>query len=105
MPIWVDGLDQFVSKYGFTEREARTLKCTAEHLIPESEGGRDVPDNIVAACWTCNMRRHRVGKPKTPDDYLRYVRHRIAQGKWHPYAATLDIKAAVIYPDHQPKYP
>lgn len=31
--------------------------CTAEHLIPESAGGRDDRSNIVAACRRCNGSR------------------------------------------------
>ena len=31
--------------------------CTADHLVPRSEGGRTTPDNIVAACMRCNTHR------------------------------------------------
>ena len=31
--------------------------CTAEHLVPRSEGGRTDRNNIVAACRACNCAR------------------------------------------------
>lgn len=36
----------------------RAMICTAEHLVPRSEGGRDQAENIVAACLFCNRHRH-----------------------------------------------
>lgn len=32
-------------------------RCTAEHLVPVSHGGKNEVDNIVAACWGCNSTR------------------------------------------------
>ena len=32
--------------------------CTADHLVLRAMGGVTVPENIVAACWSCNSRRH-----------------------------------------------
>ncbi len=40
--------------------EIRTPAATVEHLIPLSEGGGNLPENIVAACWDCNNERGRV---------------------------------------------
>lgn len=57
-------------------------RCTAEHLHARCDGGKDVPQNIVAACWLCNNRRHRRKAPKTPEDYRNFVRERVAQGRW-----------------------
>jgi 5-methylcytosine-specific restriction endonuclease McrA len=31
--------------------------CTADHIIPDSQGGRTVRENIVAACRECNNER------------------------------------------------
>jgi HNH endonuclease len=59
------------------------LKCTAEHLKPVSEGGRDEPGNIVAACRFCNWTRHRTKKVLSPERYAQRVRARVALGRWH----------------------
>jgi 5-methylcytosine-specific restriction endonuclease McrA len=63
---------------------ARSLRCTAEHLIPRSEGGGDGPDNIVAACARCNHTRHKRKRPPTPAVYRQEVQRRVSRGGWHP---------------------
>ena len=59
------------------------LRCTAEHLIAKSVGGRDTADNIVAACLKCNHTRHTAKCPLQPEAYRQHVRGRMAQGQWH----------------------
>ena len=59
--------------------DKRPTRCTAEHLLARCEGGRDVTQNVVAACWLCNSRRHRRKRPLTPEAYLKYVRGRLAR--------------------------
>lgn len=39
--------------------------CTADHLVPRSEGGQTIRGNIVAACRDCNNRR--CTKPRTEE--------------------------------------
>lgn len=34
-----------------------SFACTAEHLLPQSQGGTDEPENIAAACKLCNNGR------------------------------------------------
>ncbi|QOF69528.1 HNH endonuclease [Aminobacter sp. SR38] len=58
-------------------------RCTAEHLLPQCEGGKDKRDNVVAACWLCNSRRHRRKVPLSPEAYYIHVRALIAEGRWH----------------------
>ena len=62
---------------------AARLKCTAEHLLPRSECGRDIAENIVAACAHCNWTRHKRKRPPTPDAYRVEVGQRVARGSWH----------------------
>lgn len=33
----------------------------ADHKIPTSKGGKGDPDNLVAACWSCNSRKKNMG--------------------------------------------
>jgi HNH endonuclease len=61
----------------------RAIQCTAEHLLPRSEGGSDGPSNVVAACAHCNQTRHKRKVPPAPDAYRAEVRRRLQRGKWH----------------------
>lgn len=60
------------------------LRCTAEHMKPRSEGGRDCASNIVAACVHCNRTRHKRKLPPSPETYRAEVRRRVARGAWLP---------------------
>jgi hypothetical protein len=60
------------------------LRCTAEHLVARSEGGRDCSANIVAACAHCNSTRHKKKRPPKPGRYQAEVTRRVARGAWHP---------------------
>ncbi|WP_446720759.1 HNH endonuclease signature motif containing protein [Mesorhizobium sp. L-8-3] len=59
------------------------LQCTAEHLIPKSEGGGDDQNNIVAACLYCNRIRHRGSKLKSPEVFRVFVKQRLRVGRWY----------------------
>ena len=62
--------------------DKRPNRRTAEHLLAQCEGGQDVAENIVAACWYCNVQRHRSATPLPPEAYRDYVRCRLARGNW-----------------------
>ncbi|WP_193335918.1 HNH endonuclease [Devosia beringensis] len=62
--------------------DKRPNRRTAEHLLAQCDGGQDVAENIVAACWFCNTRRHTSKTPLSPQAYQDYVRHRLARGNW-----------------------
>lgn len=34
---------------------APDVKITVDHVIPKTLGGRDEPENLVTACWDCNI--------------------------------------------------
>lgn len=57
-------------------------QCTAEHLVPRSEGGSDKAENIVAACRFCNTTRHKRKRALSATQFKQMVRQRIANGKW-----------------------
>ena len=59
------------------------LRCTAEHLLAQSDGGKDSALNIAAACALCNHTRHRRKQPPEPHDYRAEVRRRMQRGAWH----------------------
>lgn len=86
LPIWEDAAEQFASAHGLTAAQANLLKSTAEHLVAQRDGGRDTPDNIVAACAWCNSRRHagRSHRAPEPQAYKCRIAQRIAIDKWHP---------------------
>lgn len=81
--IWLDCPVSFARRYGITLRAASGLRCTAEHLIPVSEGGTDDPENIVAVCFRCNQARHRTRKVRTPSEHAAHVARRVVAGRWH----------------------
>ena len=83
VPMWLYVPEELTESLALTHGEAARLQCTAEHLLPRSEGGRDVRDNIVAACVHCNRVRHKRKVPPAADHYLNDVRRRVKRGKWH----------------------
>ena len=80
--MWLDNLDQFATKLAISYRQAAALQCTAEHLLPRSDGGRDCARNIVAACKYCNMQRHRRKRVRSAEEHQKFVRRRILVGRW-----------------------
>lgn len=82
-PMWVEYPEWFRAATGCASRNVGLFQCTAEHLHPRSEGGKDTPDNIVAACRFCNATRHKAKVPKTPALYRSLVRERVAKGRWN----------------------
>jgi hypothetical protein len=93
-PMWLGDLAAFCNKYGFTLSQAKTLRCTAEHLLPRCDGGRNVASNIVAACLHCNSTRHKRRVPPDPATFRAQVRKRVAQGRWHPPHVLKAIQSA-----------
>jgi len=77
-----DSIDHFLATYGGTVRAALWAQCTAEHIVPQGEGGRTAADNIAAACRFCNQNRqfHRDGEPFR--EYRLYVVRQLAAGRW-----------------------
>ncbi|ATE70786.1 HNH endonuclease [Lysobacter capsici] len=83
LPMWERSPDE-LTPLCLSPRKAASLRCIAEHLIAQQDGGRAVRGNIAAACWICNSRRHKRKFPPSPDAYRALVQKRMARGKWHP---------------------
>jgi hypothetical protein len=83
-PMWGKRPEGFARHYGISVKEAQQFRCTAEHLQARCDGGTACLDNIVAACWFCNSRRHLRSVPLTADAYLKLVQGRVEQFAWHP---------------------
>ena len=81
-PMWSDGPESHVQRFGLPPRKAKWFQCTAEHLAARCEGGGDRADNIVAACRFCNRTRHEARTPLEPIRYAARVRARMAAGRW-----------------------
>jgi hypothetical protein len=82
LPVWIDDPGGFAARHKLTTKQARLLRCTAEHLRARADGGSNRRVNIVAACLHCNSGRHRPRRPLSPPEYQAYVRRRMQQGKW-----------------------
>jgi len=90
--MWNASPDELKS-FGLRPSTANPLRCTAEHLVAQQDGGKDVVGNIAAACWLCNTRRHKRKSPPSPEAYRAFVQKRLAKGKWHtPGVAKLRVK-------------
>ncbi|MEN5206681.1 HNH endonuclease [Stenotrophomonas terrae] len=56
--MWNTSPDE-LKPFGLRARTTTPLRCTAEHLVSQQDGGKNVAGNIAAACWLCNTRRHK----------------------------------------------
>lgn len=87
MPMHQGEIEHFAIVHGVSRKQARWLRCTAEHLVARSDGGADTMENVVAACLWCNSRRHygRSENAPSPDAYRTRIRKLMTQqGRWHP---------------------
>lgn len=87
-PMWHRNVRDFAREHALTSKLARRFQATAEHLCARSDGGADVSENIVAACWYCNNQRHRTKRPLCPENYAQRVRLKLSRGKWHGFIAS-----------------
>ncbi|WP_370008161.1 HNH endonuclease [Sinorhizobium fredii] len=83
-PMWETDPKSFSARFRVSDRAILLFRCTAEHLEARCDGGRDIEENIVAACHYCNRNRHRKKRPKDAVSYVSLVRSRMEQGRWHP---------------------
>src|ERR1700743_1504584 len=74
-PMWVANRSEFARIHGLSDRAARQFQCSAEHLVPISQGGGNTSANVVAACVFCNRTRHKAGKIRTEQEFVDYVRN------------------------------
>jgi HNH endonuclease len=80
--IWIEDPNGFAARHKLTTVQTRLLRCTAEHLRARGDGGSNRRDNVVAACFYCNSRRHRMRNPLSPPEYQARVRRRMREGRW-----------------------
>ena len=94
LPIWQKGVERFAKRLGLSLEQARLSKCTAEHLQARSDGGRDIPGNIAAACAWCNHHRHagRVTNAPDPEIFREEVRWFLVAGL-HPLACLVSVQS------------
>ena len=82
-PMWTNDPQQFSSKHCISLSQAKRFQCTGEHLISHADGGSSAQHNIVAACWFCNIQRHRRENIPNPNQYKKLVQKRMNKGGWH----------------------
>lgn len=98
LPMWNASPDE-LKAIGLSPRTSAPLRCTAEHLVAQQDGGKDVTGNIAAACWLCNTRRHKRKSPPAASEYKVFVRKRMHKGKWH-CESVLRAMSKVVYQSH-----
>lgn len=82
-PMWLKSVQELLSRFSISPKQARLLQCTGEHLEAHSEGGSSSQKNIVAACWFCNTKRNAGKKNRAPDQHKNHVTHRLLRGASH----------------------
>lgn len=80
--MWLTSPDE-LSKVPRRRPAWEKLRCTAEHLVAQCEGGGHTAQNIVAACAHCNQTRHKLRRPPEPLAYRNHVGRRVARHAWH----------------------
>ena len=81
--MWLNSCAEFAKAYGLDEQQVLKVQGTAEHLIARCDGGSDSAENIVAACLTCNRRRHQFQAPPQPGRYREIVASQLKSKQWH----------------------
>ena len=81
-PMWTEKPEGFAIKLKLTMRQVKSYQCTAEHLLPRQNGGKDNLNNIAAACKCCNQQRHKSKSPLPPVEYQQYVQRKVAKNCW-----------------------
>lgn len=76
---------KFRRRHSLTKKQARKLRCTAEHLRARCDGGGNAASNIVAACLRCNGGRHQQKKALEPNAFLDFVEQQVVVGEWHGF--------------------
>jgi hypothetical protein len=82
-PMWSDDPSELSSEYNISRAQANILRCTGEHLVAYKDDGSSGKENIVAACWYCNQRRHRRKSNPSIKQYKIMIQRRLKQGRWH----------------------
>ncbi|WP_349262577.1 HNH endonuclease signature motif containing protein [Allocoleopsis sp.] len=49
---------RFLCEYCHSSEQVSSDRFTIDHLVPQSLGGTDEPDNLALACTRCNQRRY-----------------------------------------------
>jgi hypothetical protein len=80
-PMWISDPRDFARRWAIPISAVHRFRCTAEHLVPVSQGGRTEPGNIIAAYWFCNQTRHRSREVRTPARYVEHVSRGVAAGR------------------------
>lgn len=81
-PMWESDPASYAVKHNVTLAQTKLLKCSAEHLLPLTDGGLDQAENIVAACIWCNRKRHARKSAPSPKEYRHLVQQRLSRGRW-----------------------
>lgn len=97
-PMWEDDPANFISNYGVTKRQVRLCRCTAEHLVARQDGGRDVSQNIVAACAYCNQGRHKKKIAPSPGAMRQEVQKRLSRGQWNGFIFRRPAQGTPVHP-------
>jgi len=80
--MWESDPASYAVEHNITLPQAKYFRCTAEHLLAQTDGGLNQADNIVAACIWCNRKRHARKLAPSPKEYRKLVQQRLSKGRW-----------------------
>jgi len=72
--------------------KTKLTHCTIDHVQPVSRGGKDDWENMVAACYRCNVMKGNLNYEEFADfcrslteDKVKSIDKKILKGKWNGY--------------------
>lgn len=83
----------------------RYQQATVDHIIPVRDGGNNEPENLVAACASCNRRRTSVRSNKPSEELLRCAECGEEKKKHMSCCWRCNLKATALFMrDHPAKF-
>jgi len=70
-------------------RKVTNLSGTIDHIIPKSRGGKNIWENVVTACFNCNMKK----KDKLLNECGMKLPYKPIKPSWHPLSTKISSKS------------
>lgn len=88
--------DNYRCRYCWTSEYNSGLEMHVDHITPESKGGSSTPDNLCAACFSCNTRKQARSRAVDPaTGVITELFHPLRQ-HWQDHFAWDELKTSII---------
>lgn len=88
--------DKHRCRYCLTSEYNCGLQMHVDHIIPEAKGGSSKPDNLCAACFSCNTHKQAKSQAVDPLTGLTSALFHPLQQNWPEHFAWDEMKTRVI---------